>query len=76
METLNVNQPLVSILITNYNYADFLGQAIDSALGQTYKNTEIVVVDDGSTDNSREVIKGYGNKIISIFICFLLNHIF
>ncbi|MEO0970397.1 MAG: glycosyltransferase, partial [Cyanobacteria bacterium J06639_18] len=53
MEKLDVNQPLVSILITNYNYADFLGQAIDSALGQTYKYTEIVVVDDGSTDNSR-----------------------
>ena len=67
MEKLDVNQPLVSILITNYNYADFLAQAIDSALGQTYKNTEIVVVDDGSTDNSREVIEGYGNKIISIF---------
>ncbi|MEA5598358.1 glycosyltransferase family 2 protein [Rivularia sp. UHCC 0363] len=61
------NYPLVSILINNYNYAQYLSQAIDSALGQTYENTEVIVVDDGSTDNSREVIKGYDNQIISVF---------
>jgi glycosyltransferase involved in cell wall biosynthesis len=59
--------PLVSILINNYNYARFLGTAIDSALNQSYPLTEIVVVDDGSTDNSREIICSYGNRIIPIF---------
>ena len=47
------NQPLVSIVINNYNYGRFLRDAIDSALNQTYDHTETIVVDDGSTDNSR-----------------------
>lgn len=57
---------LVSILINNYNYGGFLRDAIDSALCQTYKEVEVVVVDDGSTDNSRDVIASYGKQIISI----------
>ena len=39
----------VSIIINNFNYACFLNQAIDSALNQTHRNTEVIVVDDGST---------------------------
>jgi glycosyltransferase involved in cell wall biosynthesis len=58
--------PLVSILINNYNYGSFLREAIDSALNQTYPKTEVIVVDDGSTDNSREVIASYGDKIIPV----------
>ena len=46
--------PLVSILINNYNYARFVGAAIDSALEQTYPKVEVIVVDDGSTDGSRD----------------------
>jgi glycosyltransferase involved in cell wall biosynthesis len=57
----------VSIVVVNHNYARFLQQAIDSALAQTYRNIEVVVVDDGSTDDSSEVIKSYGNRIIPIF---------
>ncbi len=58
---------LVSIIINNFNYGAYVGQAIDSALGQTYKPVEVVVVDDGSTDNSRDVIASYGEKITAIF---------
>jgi glycosyltransferase involved in cell wall biosynthesis len=61
-----MNQPLVSIIINNYNYGRYLGQAIDSALVQTYPNTEIIVVDDGSTDDSQEIIKSYGDKIVPV----------
>jgi glycosyltransferase involved in cell wall biosynthesis len=56
-------QPLVSILINNYNYGRFLSQAIDSALNQTYEKIEVIVVDDGSTDDSRTVIEQYGDRI-------------
>lgn len=58
--------PLVSILINNYNYGRFLPEAIDSALNQTYSNIEVIVVDDGSTDNSQEIVKNYGDRIIPI----------
>jgi glycosyltransferase involved in cell wall biosynthesis len=61
------NTPLVSIVINNYNYARFLPEAIDSALIQTYPHTEVIVVDDGSTDDSRQVITRYGNQILPIF---------
>lgn len=58
--------PLVSILINNYNYARYLSQAIDSALSQTYRNIEVIVVDDGSTDSSKKIIEEYGSEIIPI----------
>jgi glycosyltransferase involved in cell wall biosynthesis len=57
---------LVTILINNYNYGRFLPQAIDSALSQTYPNIEVVVVDDGSTDDSRSIISSYGNRVIPV----------
>lgn len=60
------DSPLVSVLINNYNYESFLADAIESALAQSYKNVEVVVVDDGSTDASIEVIKGYGDRIVSV----------
>ena len=60
-------KPLISILINNYNYGVFLENAIDSALNQTYKNIEIIVVDDGSTDDSPAIINSYGDKLIPAF---------
>lgn len=58
---------LVSIIIPNYNYADFLPEAIDSALNLDWPHVEVIVVDDGSTDRSRAVIERYGSRIISAF---------
>ena len=49
----------VSVIITNYNYGRFLKEAIESALAQNYENYEIIIVDDGSTDNSRAILQKY-----------------
>ncbi|PSF38680.1 glucosyl transferase [Aphanothece hegewaldii CCALA 016] len=59
--------PLISVIITNYNYGHFLAQAIESVLHQTYRNFELIVVDDGSTDDSFEVIKNYEESLIAIY---------
>lgn len=58
MSALN---PLVSILIANFNNGRFIAETLESAVKQTYPNTEIVVVDDGSEDNSLSVIDGFIN---------------
>jgi glycosyltransferase involved in cell wall biosynthesis len=58
--------PLVSVIVNNYNYARFLGEAIDSALAQAYTPLEVIVVDDGSTDESRDVIASYGDRVIAV----------
>lgn len=54
---------LVSVIIPNYNYARYLSKAIDSVLNQTYSNLEVIVVNNGSTDDSLDMLKEYGNKI-------------
>jgi hypothetical protein len=56
-----------SIVIVNFNYAAFLGQAIDSALAQTFPDCQVVVVDDKSTDGSRELITSYGDRITAVY---------
>jgi glycosyltransferase involved in cell wall biosynthesis len=66
-------KPLVSVIIDNYNYSRFLPRAIDSVFAQTYHNFELIIVDDGSTDDSCDVIdsycknENYQNQIIPIF---------
>lgn len=56
-------QPLVSIIIPVYNGQKFVRDAIDCALSQTYQNLEIIVINDGSTDNTEKILKSYGDKI-------------
>ena len=55
--------PLVSIVIPVYNGSNYMREAIDSALAQTYPNVEIIVVNDGSKDNTREIALSYGDRI-------------
>ena len=59
---MNANN-LVSVIIPNYNYEKFIAETIESVLSQTYKNVEIIVVDDGSKDKSLEVLEKFGDKI-------------
>jgi len=61
------SDPLVSIIVDNFNYARFIRAAIDSALAQSYAPVEVIVVDDGSTDNSRDLISSYGNRVSAVF---------
>ena len=64
-----MNLPLVSVIIPNYNHAEFLNERIESVLQQTYNNFEIIILDDKSTDNSVDIIKQYANnKFISHII--------
>lgn len=51
--------PLVSVIVPNYNHAPFLRQRIDSILGQSFRDFELILLDDCSTDNSREVLESY-----------------
>lgn len=59
--------PTVSAVIPSYNYGAFVGKAIESVLNQTHPNTECIVVDDGSTDNTREVVAKYGDRVRYIY---------
>jgi glycosyltransferase involved in cell wall biosynthesis len=58
--------PLVSVIIPAYNVECYVAAAIDSALAQTYPNVEVVVVDDGSTDRTAEVVAGYGDRVVTV----------
>ena len=54
--------PLISVYITNYNYARFLKKAIDSVLLQSFHDYELLIIDDGSTDDSKNIIEGYASN--------------
>lgn len=62
--TKTKNNPTVSVIIPTYNRAHLIGRAIQSVLNQTYQDFEIIVVDDGSTDNTDEVVKDFGDERI------------
>jgi glycosyltransferase involved in cell wall biosynthesis len=57
--TKNIKNPLVSVIMPVYNAGNFLYEAIESILNQTYKNIELIIIDDASTDNSWEIISAY-----------------
>jgi glycosyltransferase involved in cell wall biosynthesis len=65
--------PLVSIILDNYNYAEHLPISIESVLKQSYDEFELIIVDDGSTDSSREVIEEYAKKYSRIRTVFKEN---
>jgi len=50
------NSPLISVIITNYNYGQYIAKAIKSVLNQTYRNIELIIINDGSTDDSDQII--------------------
>ena len=55
-------QPKISVIIPAYNIEGYLGRTLDSVLAQTYKNLEILIINDGSTDNTAKVIEDYTEK--------------
>src|SRR5437762_110116 len=57
----------LSIIIANYNYRDFVGAAIESALAVDWPDNEVIVVDDGSTDDSRDIIESFHGKVATYF---------
>lgn len=59
---MSQKEPLVSIIIPTYNRAHLIGETLDSVLAQTYENWECIVVDDGSTDHTDEVMAEYCAK--------------
>ncbi len=67
---MNVNQPLVSIIIPSYNHEKYVEQAIMSVINQTYKNIELIIIDDGSKDKSPYLIKEIVNRTASPKIIF------
>lgn len=62
-----MSEKKVSILVSNFNYGRYLEECLDSILNQDYKNIEIILYDDGSTDNSKEILQKYLNQVTIIF---------
>src|SRR5437870_3978845 len=59
--------PRVSVVIPLYNSVDYIGEAIESAVAQTFRDFELIVVDDGSTDGSASVVRGFGDAVRYVY---------
>ncbi len=58
---------LISVIMSVYNAEEYLSEAIDSILSQNHKAFELIIVDDGSTDSSADIIRQYANLALSLF---------
>ena len=56
-------EPTISVVIATYNRANYLSETIESVLAQTFRSFELIVVDDGSSDNTREILQSYGDRL-------------
>ncbi len=63
-----MSAPLISIVVSNRDHAPFVGEAVASALSQEHSSVEVIVVDDGSTDGSQEVLHGFGSDVTTLFL--------
>lgn len=68
LEFLKKERPLLSVVIPSYNHEKYIGKAIESVLKQTYINLELIIIDDGSKDNSVELIKSYKDDRITLVV--------
>lgn len=59
-------ESFVSVVVTTYNQAPYLAAALDSVLGQSYRHREVIVVDDGSTDTTPQVLDRFRGKILTV----------
>lgn len=64
MKSLSLKQPLVSVVMPTYNYAQFIGDAIRSVLDQTYDNIELIIIDNYSEDNTEDIVASFGDARI------------
>ena len=67
MSRFKAEQPLISVVIPAYNHEKYIGAAIDSVLNQTVSDLELIVVDDGSTDSTGEIVKSYSDPRLSYY---------
>ncbi|MDR0675926.1 MAG: glycosyltransferase [Elusimicrobiota bacterium] len=63
-----LKDPKISVIVASFNYANFITATLDSIVNQSYKNFEVIIVDDGSTDGSLEIIKKYTKKFDNVFL--------
>ncbi len=62
LQKAEINDPLISVVMTSYNHRDYIGQAIESILGQDFNDFELIIVDDNSSDDSQSLIREYELK--------------